>query len=289
MAKEQKAYIKRLKSKYRFIICNDQTYAEVWHMRLSRLNVMSFVGVVGIVLIAGVVALIAFTPLRQFIPGYPDRKMHEQIIRNALRLDSLQQQVQYWELYNDNIHRILSGKEPISIENQSDTALATRYRSIMFAKSRVDSLFRLQVEKLDLTESLPSPTTNNVQEVRDIHFSAPMVGELSRVFAPQDDFFGIEILSPKAKTPIVAVLDGTVIALDKTEKGLTIVIQHDYNLTTVYKQVGMGVKKVNAAVKAGEIIGYNQPSSKSMPTPPSMIFEIWNNRVPVNPALYVTF
>ena len=67
--KEKKRYLSKLKNKYRFSIYNDQTFEEVWFLRLSRLNVMAFFGGFSFFLITLVIVLIAFTPLREFIPG----------------------------------------------------------------------------------------------------------------------------------------------------------------------------------------------------------------------------
>ena len=66
--KKNKSFLKKLSSKYRFAIFNEQTYEELFVVRLSRLNVFTIVGSFGIVLIILVSILISFTGLREYIP-----------------------------------------------------------------------------------------------------------------------------------------------------------------------------------------------------------------------------
>jgi hypothetical protein len=149
MDDKKQAYAKKLRHKYRLILYNDKTYAEVWQARLTPMNVIVVVGIVFLMLVTGTTSLIAFTSLREWIPGYPDSHTRQQIVSNALRLDSLQQQVKRWVIYNDNVSRILSGQEPIDIENQTPAVLEQHYNTIVLTRSRADSLFRLQVEGID--------------------------------------------------------------------------------------------------------------------------------------------
>ncbi|WP_234408646.1 hypothetical protein [Marinilabilia salmonicolor] len=80
-----KRFFEKLKNKYKLAIFNEQTYQEVLVIRLSRLNVFTIVGASAILLIVLVILLIAFTGLREYIPGYPDANQRLMIVRNAQR------------------------------------------------------------------------------------------------------------------------------------------------------------------------------------------------------------
>jgi hypothetical protein len=85
----KKNIVHKLKNKYRLSIYNDDTFEEVWFLRLSRLNVFSLVGTSLLLFTIAIIVLIAFTPIREFIPGYPDGNMRRNIINNVYKLDSL--------------------------------------------------------------------------------------------------------------------------------------------------------------------------------------------------------
>lgn len=283
---EKKSRLHKLRSKYRLIIYNDKTYAEVWQMRLSRLNVLTFFGIISLIVVAAVVSLIAFTPLREFIPGYPDSKTRSDIVENAQRLSALEQKVQNWTLYNDNINRILSGKETVDIEGVSDTTLATRYRSIVLAHSMEDSLFRKQVEELEQFNLAMSGSSNaRPQTFANLHFFPPLRGKVLKKFNPTDGYFGVSVVS-SAGSAVMSALGGTVVSAYWTvENDYVINVQHELNTTTVYKNCGQLLKKPGQHVNAGETIAI-MGAGKNVT---ALGFEIWNNGSPVNPEQYIVF
>ncbi len=286
MAEKKSRYIHKLRNKYRLIIYNDKSYAEVWQMRLSRLNVLTFFGIITLVVVAVVVSLIAFTPLREFIPGYPDSRTRHDIVQNALRLDSLEQKVQRWVLYNDNMNRILSGKDPIDIEGASDTTLAKRYRSIVLANSVEDSLFRKQVEEMEqFNLAISSSTDTRPQTFASLHFFPPLRGKVLHKFSPRDGYFGTNIVATPGSA-VMSALGGTVVSAYWTiENNYVINIQHELNTITVYKNCGQLLKKPGQHVNAGETIAM-MGTGKSVT---ALVFEIWNNGSPVNPEQYIVF
>ncbi len=231
-------------------------------------------------------ALIAFTPLREFIPGYPDGQTRHAIVQNALRLDSLEQQVRRWVLYNDNVNRILSGKEVVDIEGVGDTVLAKRYRSIMLSHSAEDSLFRKQVEELEQFNLAMSGSSNTrPQTFASLHFFPPLRGKVLQKFNPKDGLFGVNVVS-SAGSAVMSALSGTVISAYWTiENDYVINIQHELSVTTVYKNCGQLLKKAGQHVNAGETIAI-MGAGKSVTV---LTFEIWNNGSPVNPEQYIVF
>jgi hypothetical protein len=103
--------LKRLRNRYRLVVMNDDTYEEVVTFKLSRLSVYIGLSTIFVVLVGLTVALIVFTPLKYYIPGYDDLKVGREYRNMKYRVDSLEKQVNYQAKYIDNIKRILNGGE----------------------------------------------------------------------------------------------------------------------------------------------------------------------------------
>jgi murein DD-endopeptidase MepM/ murein hydrolase activator NlpD len=286
MKTDKKPLSKKLRHKYRLVLYNDKTYAEVWHQRLSPLNVAGIIGIVGLIVVAGVVALIAFTPMRELIPGYPNNKTRMYIVRNALRLDSLQRQIQQWVVYNDNISRILTGQEPIDIENKTDEALQQHYKDITLKRSKADSLFRLQIENTDAAAYHSSK--NVYDKIENLRFVTPLWGRVVDAFAPEDNgHCGITINS--LLDFVSAAADGTVVATYQTpDNGYIIVVQHGFNLVTIYKHLSKIIVKAGKNVRAGDYVGIRGNKAQTSGGI-SLVFEMWHNGAPVDPENYLRF
>ncbi|MDR1021833.1 MAG: M23 family metallopeptidase [Prevotellaceae bacterium] len=283
--KKTSRYIRKLRSKYRLIIYNDVTFAEVWHMRLSRLNVFTFFGLITLIVVAMVVSLIAFTPLRELIPGYPDSKTRRNIVQNAQRLDMLEQKVRRWVLHNDNLSRILSGQEPVDVETAADTAQSNRYSAIMRSYFVEDSLFRLQVEEMEQQNLTVQSLGGSPSSIDNLRFFPPIRGRVASEFDLQNKQLGVSVEAGDGSM-VMAALDGVIVSACWTiENGYVVNIQHALNITTVYKNNKQLLKQVGAHVSAGEVIAITGASEDSG----TLLFEIWSNGAPVNPEQYIAF
>jgi murein DD-endopeptidase MepM/ murein hydrolase activator NlpD len=283
---KQKRYIHKLKSKYRLSILNDQTFEEVWVMRLSRLNVIAAVGGMAIILVTIVTLLIAFTPLREFIPNYPDGNTRRSIVQNALKSDSLERELRQWKIYLGNLHTILRGGSPDNLESLSDTAV--RYKEINFKRSVEDSLLRMQIESEELYNLSLVDNKKDVNSLARLHFFAPVKGVITNTFKIQQAHFGVDIVAPPNEV-IVAISDGTVTFSSWTlETGYVIQIMHGNNLLSVYKHNSKLLKQSGTQVKAGEAIAIIGNSGE-LTTGPHLHFELWYNGSPINPEQYIVF
>ncbi len=101
--------LKRLQNRYRLVVMNDDTYEEVVTFKLSRLSVYIALSTVFVMLISVTVALIVFTPLKYYIPGYGSRQSKTELQVLKIRTDSLEQSIKYKDQYLDNLKKILSG------------------------------------------------------------------------------------------------------------------------------------------------------------------------------------
>lgn len=110
--------LKRLQNRYRLVVMNDDTYEEVVTFKLSRMSVYVTLSTIFVLLTGITVALIVFTPLRLYIPGYGDVNATKELRELKVKTDSLEQAVRYKEQYLDNIKNVLQG----NVSLQLDTA-----------------------------------------------------------------------------------------------------------------------------------------------------------------------
>ena len=280
----KKRFLRKLKNKYRLIVYNDTTLEQVWYMRISRLNILSIFAPLLLILIVLIVVLIAFTPLREFIPGYPDDNTRRQIVYNALKADSLEKVILSWDRYFDNVSSILAGKDPAPIEQTlPDTLLGKQSRSSVLVSK--DSLFRAQVEREEQFNL--SVQNSKKKDFDNLLFYPPVKGAITDAFNLSDGHFGIHI-STDAGIAVNSILEGTVLATYWTlDEGYTIMIQHTDNLISVYKQAARLLKKTGDRVAPGEAIAFmGTPSDVNEKI--ELHFELWHNGSPINPSIYIT-
>lgn len=276
------------RDKYRFAIYNDKTFEEVWRVRMTRYNAFLLLVFLLLFIIGFTTILISFTNLREFIPGYPDGNTRRNIIMNALRLDSLENELELRDQYFDNLNAIISGREPVDRVAGQDTT--TNYEDITFNDSAEDSLLRIQVEQeeqYNLT-FMADYDDRNIN-LSNIHFYPPVKGMVSGHFNPRTRHYGTDIVtSPKAV--VSATLDGTVIFTGWTmETGWVIQIQHSNNLISVYKHNATLLKEPGDNVVAGEGIAVVGDSGELYTSGPHLHFEIWYNGEAVNSENYILF
>ena len=127
MAKKQhaKSFWNRLRFKYKLSFINESTLEEVWSFRLSQLSVLIYLGLFAMFLIALTSVIIVKTPIRNYLPGYLDIEVREEILRNAMKIDSLEEQIDARSKYLQNITDIISGRVSVDSVHRIDTATYT--------------------------------------------------------------------------------------------------------------------------------------------------------------------
>jgi murein DD-endopeptidase MepM/ murein hydrolase activator NlpD len=231
--------------------------------------------------------LVAYTSIREFIPGYPDAKMIRSIVTSSNRLDSLEREIEKRDLYFNNIKNIISGKV-IKISDSTEKK-NEQNKKVEFKKSMEDSLLRQQIENEEqynlLVTDASQPKSNSLPS---FHFFTPVRGLITNSFSPEEDHFGVDVVCATNEL-VKSVLDGTVILASWTlETGYIIEIQHENNIISVYKHNSQLLKKVGNKVKVGEAIAI-VGNSGELSTGPHLHFELWYEGKSVNPEDYIVF
>jgi murein DD-endopeptidase MepM/ murein hydrolase activator NlpD len=282
----------------------NETFEERFSFRMSRLNVFVTVGMTFIILIAGTLMLVAFTSLREFIPGYTKDEIVQMAYLNQSKVDSLEALVnaQGKLLYAMNL--AISGEIPIEdVKDIKDSAIIQNYSDIVYERSREDDLLREQVEKgekFNLVQQLRAPSTEstgeavrlgtvfNTQSSSRKLFYVPLEGTIIADFNAYNKHFGIDITGKKNDV-IKAIQSGTVVSSEWTVDGeYVIAIQHENNMLSIYKHNSAVLKRVGDYVKAGEPIAFIGNSGEGYKGP-ILHFELWYSGSPVNPRDYIAF
>ena len=286
-----KKFISRLRLTYRLVFFNDR-FDEVWHLRITLMNILSIIGTVIIILVIGSMALVMFTPLRQLVPGYPKNAMRDQIVNNVLRLDSLEYEIRLRDKYISSINAIITGVEP-ELNDTISEETHVNYDNISFTRSQQDSLLRKLVEQEEQfnfatkTHSISSFSSEQAL-ISKIHLFKPVEGIVSSKFDLNNNHFGIDIVA-QPNGMVKSILDGTVImSVWTSETGYVIQIQHTANIISVYKHNSSILKKQGERVKSGEAIAI-VGNSGELTSGPHLHFEMWQNGTPLNPEEYIVF
>lgn len=284
-----------IKHKHRFVVMDTDTFKEKFSFQLSGANLFVTVGITVIVFILLTTILIAFTPLREWIPGYTDNAMVEQTYVNAHKIDSLETQLAEQEWLVGTIQAVLSG-QTLGAEAdalKTDSTVSLQQLAAVYRRSYDDSLLRQEVEREDNHYQLKPPSTVAVSSTESTPalshlFFAPLKGKVISPFDAAQRHLGID-LAGAAGQPVYAAYGGTVVSAQFTaETGNVITIQHPGNVITVYRNNSTLLKRQGDAVRAGEPIAYVGNASLREPGP-HLHFEMWVNGAPVNPEEYISF
>lgn len=282
--KKKKKIFEKLKDQYRLIIYNDSTFQSVWSMKLSRLKVFTITSLTSAVLVVLVILLIATTGLREYIPGYPKAEYRQMLVYTALKIDSLENELQKRDDFFKGIKAIISGEIP---EDQLQIDTTVEPNEIEFQQYNHDSVFQDKLLAEQLSLSL-QPEEIEKTGLSQIHFFVPLDGMITNRFDAASDHFGVDLVS-EPNSRISAVLGGTVIFSGWTlETGYVMYLQHETDLISVYKHNSELLKNTGEKVKAGEAIAI-VGNSGELTTGPHLHFELWYSGNAIDPEQYIDF
>jgi len=272
---------------FRLTLSDDNTHREVFLTRFTRtgLLVTAITGIV--VLLALAFSIVALTPLKNLLPGYPDARTQRTAIRNALVIDSLENVVTRWEFYAENMRRVLEGEDPVKIDslirsNPSDSVIEADAALLR----KQDSLLRAAVHDAEQF-GLGGKEGDKKLPIDGMLFFSPLKGVVSQGYEPTVHPY-IDITAP-ANSVVMSVLDGTVIYAGWSDDGgHTIAIQHEGDIVSIYKHNEKLLKKVGDKVTAGGSIAL-VGNTGSLTTGDHLHFELWYKGNAIDPTKYIKF
>ena len=285
----------RFSKKVRIVVVNAESFEEKRHFTLSPLNAAVLISFFALVIIISAYLIIAYTPIKQWIPGMPSHSNEVMLrkidLENIQYLEKVKHQSNIEDLYYQNLITILNDEVPLdpTFQDSAYNRDSTNYAMMDFSTSEEDSLLRVKIdlrEKYQLHNKEGSVSQND--DMKGVFFFTPINGSVSGSFNLKEGHFGVDVVAPKDEA-VMATLDGTVVFNTWTpEDGHVIYLQHNYNLISVYKHNAFVLKKVGEFVEAGEpvaIIG----NSGRLSTGPHLHFELWHKGTALNPEDYMRF
>ncbi len=285
-----------IRHKHRFVVMDTDTFKEKFSFQLSGANLFVTIGVTIIVLILLTTVIIAFTPLREWIPGYTDNKMVEQTYVNAKKIDSLEVELANQEWLMATMQAVMRG-ETLGTEYEAvkaDSTSTLQQLAGVYRHSVEDSLLRHEVELEDnryqVKAARPVAQTPSAKEAMPAItnlFFAPLKG---KILVPYNvNHNGVDIAGSITQT-VNAAYGGTVVfAGFTTAAGYVVVLQHPGNVVTVYGNTSSLLKQKGDVVRAGDPIAYVGTSSLHREIGPYLHFELWIGGSAVNPEEYLSF
>jgi murein DD-endopeptidase MepM/ murein hydrolase activator NlpD len=283
--KARKKFARKLLHKYRLVVLNEDTFEERFAIKLTRLNVFVIVSLLTILLIIGTTMLIAYTSLREYIPGYSSTSLKKRATELNYKTDSLQGVLVANEKYLESIKRVLTG-DVSAIEINKDSIIKAAEQDIThedLTPSPEDLRLREKVDKEDKYSLFESATS----KVNFVLFP-PANGSISEGYNINKKHFAVDIVVAK-DTPIKATADGTVIFAEwTTQTGYVIIIDHGNGLISTYKHNASLTKSQGDLVKSGEVIALSGNTGE-LTTGPHLHFELWNDGYPIDPTTFIDF
>ena len=270
--------------KYRAALIDAFSHERLWSIVFTRPAFIIAVISGAVLLLLICFLLIAFTPLRTFIPGYPNAQARRTAVQNAIRIDSLETQILQWELYTENLKRVVAGEEPLLLDSLILKQQAAGKDLDPAFLARRDSLLRARVVEAEQFE-VSGPRRD--LPIEALSFYTPLKGVVSQGFDRTLHPY-VDVTAPTG-TAVMAVLDGTVVFAGWEEAdGYTLAIQHKGDILSVYKHNEKLLKKAGESVKAGTPVAL-VGSSSSLTKGDHLRFELWYAGEAVDPAAYISF
>jgi murein DD-endopeptidase MepM/ murein hydrolase activator NlpD len=282
---KRKLIKKRLFTKNRLVILNEDTFEEIFSFKLTLMNVFVVATIGAFLIILVTTYIIAFTPLREYIPGYASTKLKRDATELALKSDSLAFALKKNEAYLQSIKKVLTG-------------------DLDYAKFNKDSILTSPSDPIEKEDLEPSESDLKLREevaredkynlfekakpkVSTVLFS-PVKGLITEKYNAKNKHFAVDIALPK-NTPIKATLNGTVIFADWTPtNGNVLVLRHNNGFISVYKHAASITKSQGDIVRTGEVIALAGSTGQES-SGVHLHFELWKDGYPIDPTIFIEF
>ncbi len=286
MSEKNKDSKKKRDVRYVFAILKDETYEYLFAVRAMKHAAIAAVVGLAVLFIVIIFSLIAFTPIKRTLPGFPSYSTQREIVDNAAKVDSLETRMKIITFQLDNIRRILSDQEPIPVEKLFESIYDNSGSgSIQDISTAADAIMRSTVDSIERYNVQSGAVESRIEG--QLLFP-PVSGVITESYNISNEHPYVDIAIAD-NTPVCAILDGTVIAAywdDNT--GYNIYLQHKNDLLSIYKHNTKLLKDVGDKVTAGTTVSL-AGNAGDISTGPHLHLELWYKGEPIDPALYINF
>lgn len=281
--KEKKEKKSWLKQTTRVVGMNPITFKENWRFNINKLQLFSLIFLILFLFFILFYLLFSYTPIGILLPENIKNRNKQKIENTLSQIDQLEGKVKQQELFIQNLQNVILGN--ISVDstysekdfNYSDEALPPD-TSISEAEQKLN-------EQINITKQSTNIGKNNLLD--DIFLFDPIKGTLSQKFN-KTNHPGVDIIAKEDET-VKSCLEGIIVHTSYDDKdGYTIIVNHQNDLTSVYKHVGKVLTNVGESVNTGDAIGVVGNTGERS-TGPHLHFELWSNVGALDPLEYLSF
>lgn len=268
---------------YRLTLIENSTHKAIRSIRFTKPVCIIAIAAFVLAVVLLIYALVAFTPLRITIPGYPDAHSKKVAIDNAIKIDSLENAITRWTFYVENLREALTGQKASRLDSLIEQGASTHYlsqKSVKELESR-DSLLRSTV----IEEERFGISANAARKlpIDGLHFFSPVKGVITTNF---DSTLHPAIDISTSKGAIVSsVLDGRLIQILRSDStGYVLIVQHRDDIISIYSNIERVLAPAGEELKAGSPLGIVASGDNSSY---QLHFELWHNGQALNPTKYI--
>ena len=258
-----------------------------WRLNITPLGLWGSVAGLILILFALVITLCAYTSILDILPGYRTKaeRLGEQLTESIMRLDLMERNMEEILAYNEAVATIMGGSTPaLHSTVLTDTI---RYDKSRILPTRADSLLRAALESTTNEYSL---TNTKPLQGQAAMFSTPMRGNITRNFDAPESSYDVAIMSIDGDNSVMAVENGTIIAVESQSEGLySVTIQHNGGYISVYKLLGEILVRKGQTVQSGSVIGSLKRDDDKTEQNVELGFELWRDGTAVDPERYILF
>ena len=271
----------KLLNKRRFIIYNEDTLAESFSLKLTLMNVFVVATLGAILIIFVTTFIIAFTPLREYIPGYASTQLKKQATSLTIKSDSLLQVTKENNAYINSVKAVLNGDLEYAKLNKDSIKVAEN------GNEEID--ISISDKEKELRNEVANDDKYNVfakaaSKVSYVLF-APVSGKITKSYNVANKNLGVNIAVAKG-TPVKSIAPGTIIFSEWTpSSGFVVIIRHQDEILSVYKNLSSVTKSTGNTVKSSEVIANSGDNASQN----SIHFQLWKNGIPINPIQFINF
>jgi len=275
-----KRFARDWRTSFKLSISDPKNFEERWSVHTTRIQIVSLILVVVVVLIFLVGLILTKTSLSEYFIKDAARIDRDRVVEQKMEIDQLAKKLDAQERYIENIKMIISGKPPEDTIKKIKSGLKVDPSKINTSLSKPEKKIAAKVKDDQRTKVKKSTQLS-------MHFISPVQGFVSQGFNSKDHI-GIDIVTPKGVS-VSACLSGTVLYAGYSQKdGHFLIIEHANDFISVYKHNQTKFKKTGDKVRTGDpiaIVGNTGENS----TGPHLHFELWLNQKPVDPIEYMRF